>query len=275
MKKSIMVMIGLGLATMMNGCVSPSKIDAGEEGVLVYKPYFFGHGGVGEDPIQTGLSWTAWSTEVVRINVKPFNIDEVFDDLVTEDNNRVDFKIHLTFKHIEGKTPVLVERFGKNWYQNKVREPLRNSTRSFTKTHKMFEMTTDSTVTDELERMVTSEIRSYLEKEGIPTELVLATVGRVMPPQKVIAATEDTAVQEQNVKTQHERVAAEESREKAERASAKADKAYMEEMKMTTEEYLEMKRLENERLAIEAAATGKASINMIIGNAQPMFNVAK
>ena len=262
----------LGVFTL-SGCFSPSQVDAGTEGVMVKKPYIFGHGGVDETPLKTGLTWTVWSTEVKRINIKPFNIDEKFDDLVTQDNNRVDFKIHLTFKHIAGKTPILVENFGNNWYRNKVREPLRNSTRSFTKTHKMFEMTTDSEVTDKLEEMVTKEIRQFLKDEKIPTELVLATVGRVMPPAKVIAATEETAVQEQNVKTQNERVAAEQSRENAERAAAKADRAYMNEMGMTPQEYLQMKKLENERLAIEGASSGKINMSLILGNAQPIFNV--
>lgn len=276
MKRFItMTLVGFVAMFTMTGCFSPSKVDAGEEGVMIKKPWVFGHGGVEAEPLTTGLAWTVWSTEVKRVNVKPFNIDEVFDDLVTYDNNRVDFKIHLTFKHIQGKTPILVERFGNNWYANKVREPLRNATRSFTKKHKMFEMTTDAAVTDELERIVRAEIDTFLVKEGIPTELVLATVGRVMPPQKVIAATEDTAVQVQNVKTQNKRIAAEAARENAERASASADKAYMQELGLTTAEYLERIRLDNQRLAIEAAAEGKVNLNMIMGNATPMVNIGK
>lgn len=257
----------------LTGCFSPSSVDEGTEGVLIKKPYFFGHGGVDETPIKTGLTWTVWSTSVKRINLKPFNIDEVFDDLVTVDNNPVDFKIHLTLKHIEGKTPILVERFGLDWYKNKVREPLRNSTRSFTKAHTMFQMTTDVETTDKLEKMVTAEVRAFLIKEGIPTELVLATVGRVMPPQAVLDATIATGVQKQNVKTQNERVKAETSRIAAETASAKADRAYMIEMAMTPQEYLEMKRLENQRVAIDGAVKGKIKMNLIMGNAQPMFNV--
>ncbi len=274
-KMKFIKMSTVAIAAMftMTGCFSPSSVDAGTEGVLVKKPYIFGHGGVSEDPVSVGLVWTVWSTEVKRINIKPFNIDEKFDDLVTQDNNPVDFKIHLTFKHISGKTPILVEKFGNSWYANKVREPLRNSTRSFTKSHKMFDMTTNPEVTDKLEKMVTQEIRTFLVKEGIPTELVLVTVGKVLPPKKVVEATINTAVQKQNVKTQNERVAAEQARSKAEQASAEADKAYMQEMGMTSVEYLEMKRLENQRLAIEAAAHGDIKLNMIMGNATPMFNV--
>jgi regulator of protease activity HflC (stomatin/prohibitin superfamily) len=275
LKKATGLILAVVTMLSLNGCVSPSKIDQGQEGVLIYQPWFFGHGGVDPVPVKTGLVWTVWTTSVVKVDVRPFNTDEVFDDLVTKDNNPVDFKIHLTFKHIEGKTPVLVEKFGSDWYRNKVREPLRNSTRTFTKNHTMFEMTTDSAITDKLEQQVKKEVRAFLLREKMPTELVEATVGKVMPPATVIEATIQTAVQKQNVKTQQERVKAEESREKAERASANADKAYMKAIGMTAAQYLEMKRLEVQKLAIEAAKEGKADINIIMGNAQPMFNVGK
>ncbi len=275
MKKVIGFIVAIFTMFSLGGCVSPSSIDQGQEGVLIYQPWFFGHGGVDPVPVKTGLVWKVWTTNVVKVDVRPFNIDEVFDDLVTKDNNPVDFKIHLTFKHIEGKTPILVEKFGNDWYKNKVREPLRNSTRTFTKNHTMFEMTTDSAITDKLEQQVKKEIREFLLREKMPTELVEATVGKVMPPKTVIESTIQTAVQKQNVKTQQERVKAEESREKAERASANADKAYMKAIGMTAAQYLEMKRLDVQKLAIEAAKDGNVKINIIMGNAQPMFNVGK
>ena len=124
------------VAISFSGCFTPSTIDAGEEGVLIKKPWFFGHGGVEPEPIKTGLTWTAFSTSVERVNVKPFSITELFDDLITIDNNPVDFYVNTTFKHTEGKTPELVEKFGLNrvengnvvggWYGNKVKEPFRN-----------------------------------------------------------------------------------------------------------------------------------------------------
>lgn len=284
--KNIIKSLMLGVLVMISttGCVGPSTVDAGEEAVLIYKPWFFGHGGVDPEPVDTGLTWTVWSTEVQRVNLKPFNIDEVFDDLVTSDNNTVDFKIHLTFQHIKGKSPVLVEKFGKTvresyddgtvrakfgWYGNKVREPLRNSVRSFTKGHKMFDMTTNKEVSDKLEKQVQEEIRNFLIAEGIPTNLVVATVGKVLPPEKVRRATEETAVQKQAVKTQNERVLAENSRAMAEKAAAEADKAYMRAMGLSADQYIKMKELENQRVAIDKGA----SVSIIMGNAQPMYNV--
>ena len=264
------------------GCFTPSPIDAGEEAVIIKKPWFLGHGGVEPTPEKTGLVWTAFSTSVERVNIKPFNITEPFDDLITIDNNPVDFDIHLTFKHIEGKTPILVEKFGLEiidanrystggWYGSKVKEPLRNAVREFTKNNTMFQMTTDPNVVTQLEEIVTKEVKDFLLKEGIPTELVKATVGKVSPPKAVIDSTIQTAVQKQNVKTQEERVKAEQARELAEKASATADKAYMSAINMTADQYLKMKELDNQRMAIEKGN----SVNIIMGNAQPMFNVGR
>jgi regulator of protease activity HflC (stomatin/prohibitin superfamily) len=254
-------------AFMFSGCITPSSVDAGEEAVLVKKPWFFGHGGVDPEPEKTGLVWTAFSTEVIRINVKPFNITEPFDDLITYDNNPVDFDIHLTFKHIEGKTPILVEKFGNDWYQNKVREPLKNSVREFTKNNTMFQMTTDPNVITKLENVVTTEVQKFLKDEGIPTELAKVTVGKVSPPQAVIDSTIQTAVQKQNVKTQEERVKAEQSRELAEKAAANADRAYMQAINMNAEQYLKMKELDNQKLAIEKGS----NVNIIMGSGIPLI----
>lgn len=278
MKRSLSLLVIL-ITFMFNGCFSPSSVDAGEEGVLVKKPWFFGHGGVSDEPIKTGLEWTAWSTEVVRVNVKPFNITEPFDDLITYDNNPVDFEINLTFKHIEGKTPILVEKFGieiidsnrystGGWYGSKVKEPLRNTVREFTKGNTMFQMTTDPNVVIKLENIVNLEIKKFLAAEGIPTELVNATVGKVSPPKAVIDSTIQTAVQKQNVKTQEERVKAEQSREVAEKAAANADKAYMKAIDMTPDQYLKMKEMDNQKLAIEKGS----NVHIIMGNAIPIIN---
>ena len=250
--KTIQTLIAIFAITLFTGCVSPSSIDAGEEGVLIYKPWIFGHGGVEATPIKTGLTWTVWSTKVERVTIKPFNINENFDDLITKDNNPVDFSVHMTFQHIEGKTPILIEKFGLNdpnfvgagWYSSKIQQPLRNDVREFVKDYAMFEISTDPAIANLLQTVVTKKIQEFILKEGIPTTLVNVSVGKVMPPQSVVDATLATAAQKQNVLTQEARVKAEQSREVAEKASAKADKAYMQEMEMTPQQYLKNKELD-------------------------------
>jgi len=268
--KLIITIVIFSLALVV---ISPKTIDAGHEGVVIKKPWFYGNSGVEKETVSTGTVWTVRSTEIVSVNLRPYIINEVFDDLITKDNNPVDFKIHLTFINIQGKTPILVEKFGVDWYINKLREPLRNTVRAFTKNTKMFDMTTNSEVTRKMQENVSLLVKAFLKKEGIPVRLTNTTIGKVMPPKDVIASTIATAVQKQNVKTQKERVKAEESRKKAEIASANADKAYAQTFGFSPNQYLRIKKLENERLAIEAAKDGKINISLVLGNAQPIFNI--
>lgn len=60
MKKLFSILFALVAVVMLSSCcfVSP---DADEETVLVKKPWFFGHGGVDNDPVQSGLTWCALS----------------------------------------------------------------------------------------------------------------------------------------------------------------------------------------------------------------------
>lgn len=283
MKQKLLLKI---IATMvlvfgLNGCVSSNSIDQGEEAVLIYQPWFFGHGGVDPVPVQTGQVWTVFSTKVVMVNVKPYLIDERFNDLITNDNNPVDFKFHFIFQNIAGKTPILVEKFGvgesgRDWYVNNLREAVRNMARDFTKSKKVFEMTTDKGTVDEMQRRISKEVIALLKNKKIPVRLIRVTVGKVFPPKKVVEATIATAVQKQNVKTQQERVKAERARKQAEIASAAADKAYAQEFGMTPSQFLRLRALENQRAAIDGAAAGTFNLNMIMGSdVQPMVNVGK
>lgn len=54
MKKSICYLVIAFVSIVMSSChgVRP---DADEESVLIDKPWFFGHGGVREKPVKTGL----------------------------------------------------------------------------------------------------------------------------------------------------------------------------------------------------------------------------
>lgn len=220
------------------------SVDAGNEGVVVKKPLFFGHGGVDKEPVKTGLVWTARTTTVVPVSVRPFNKSEEFADMVTADNNPVSFAIHLTFQHIEGKTPILYEKFGDAWYTSKIKEPLRTDVRSFVKEQSMFQITTNPVTAEELQKVVTTKVRMFIAQNKIPTQLVNVSVGKVLAPPSVIAATNETANQKQNAITQQAIVKTQQARELAQRATAKADKAYMLEMNLSPAQYLKNKELD-------------------------------
>jgi len=266
------IMLLTGAANAVENNTFTATVEAGEEGVVVQQPMFFGNGGVYNTPIETGRIWKAPTTKLIGVNLKPYKITESFDDLITIDNNPVDFKFHLTFQNMKGKTPKLIKHFGNTpeWYINNLREPIRNLAREFTKSKKMFDMTTDAQTITKMQSELTMKISDVLSSKKIPIILINATVGKVVPPKEVITATIKTAVQKQRVKTQQERVKAEKAREEAEKAAAIADQAYPKQFNMTNTEYLKFKELENQRKAIE----NQNPVTIIMGgNVQPVIPI--
>src|SRR5579864_8609811 len=71
MQKTLALLLFAGLAT---GCRMYSP-DAGHEIVLVKKPIIFGHGGVDSEPVKTGLTVAAITTQGVDVYMQPLKYD--------------------------------------------------------------------------------------------------------------------------------------------------------------------------------------------------------
>src|SRR6185436_13996214 len=80
----------LAAILLMSGCshVAP---DAGHEAVLVMKPWIFGHGGIDPEPVRTGLSFAAVTTDAIYVNMQPIQLQLHFDDLMSSDGVPLDF----------------------------------------------------------------------------------------------------------------------------------------------------------------------------------------
>lgn len=77
--------IGLVFAALLT-CVALSSCHgvrpgAGEESVLVHKPWFFGHGGVDKEPVTTGLAWCWFSTSSETFKITPVKYEETIKAL--------------------------------------------------------------------------------------------------------------------------------------------------------------------------------------------------
>ena len=267
---SIVVLI---MSMFFQGCTC-SHIDAGEEGVMVMKPWIFGHGGVDPTPLKTGLTYTAASTEVIRYDIKPIEYKESFDDLITADNNPVDFDASIELEVIAGQSPSLHEEFGEEWYDRKVKEMFRMYIRNFGRTKKMFELTTDANITIEMAKVAEEQIGEYIKEQGISVVVNRVNIGKVSPPEGVIEETIKTAEQKQRSKTEESRAEAELAREAAEKNKATADKAYRIEFGMTIPQYLKLRFLEIEKEKLDIVKN-KENVSIILnsGGAIPMFNV--
>ena len=86
--------------------------DADEEAVLIKKPWFFGHGGVEEEPVTTGNTWCWWSTSSEYFKIIPISYYETLDDIISNENTPLDFKTQIVIRIKKGKSPVLLKNYG-------------------------------------------------------------------------------------------------------------------------------------------------------------------
>ena len=268
--KSIFLLIFILSIFTTSGCISISAVDAGEEGVMIYKPWIFGHGGVDPNPIITGAIWTVWSTQVARYNIKPKKRRETFVDLTASDNVAIDFDVYLTLKIQKGKSPVIHELSGKYWYSNKIKDTFRAYVRNEARTRTSIELRTNEGVITQAQDIIKKLISDYIISIAIPIDVIKVNIGKVVPPREVLAEAAQTAAQKQRKQTQEQRMLAETAREAAETASAKADKAYASEFNMTTDQFLRNKKLD---IMSRAVDKGNVSLIMNASNAQPMINL--
>ncbi len=250
-----------GLCLMTSGCALVA-IDAGHEGVLVEKPFFFGHGGVDPVPATTGRVAVALTTQVIDVDVRPIQYAEHFD-IISAENAPVSFDAFMIASVIEGRSPELISRFGPNWYQNNVKEAFRTFVREEVQKYPLFQLTTDPTTRTKLQDAIGREVQTkIIDKQNLPIRLVRIVVGSIMPPKGVLEQTAQTIIQEQRRITMVEFQKAEEAREKAERQRGIADRAYRESLGLTAPEFVDLRRIEVQK---EIVSHPPANLTVIMG----------
>lgn len=270
--KQILTLIAIISVSLLNtACISPSEVDAGEEGVLIYQPWIFGHGGVDETPLTTGLAWTVWSTQVERYNIKPMKATESFEDITASDNVAIDFNSYLTLQIHKGQSPKLHELSGVKWYSNKVKDFYRTVVRNEARTRSSIDLRTKPAMINAAQENIRAQMAEYLKAIDLPVSVVKVVIGKVNPPQEVLDEAERTAAQKQRNATEKARASAELDRKHAETNKALADKAYAAEFDMSTEQFLRNKRLDILQLAVLKKG-GTTSLILNASDATPIFN---
>ena len=243
-----------------------TSVEAGEEAVVIKKPWFFGKSGIEKKPISTGTIWAVASTEVKMVSLKAFTIKESFAELFTEDSIPIELTIILSFKNKKGESILLVEQFGESeeWYRDLLFNPLQSSLEIAVKKRTFEEISKNSDTLKEIKQDIIFGVKDFLKKQTIPVELLDITFGKIVPPKKIVYMAIDVEVEKENLKVQ-------ELRKKIVALSAEADRAYMLKMNMSPREYLKMKQIELEnqklliqRLAIENAKDSNGSIKIEI-----------
>lgn len=274
-KKSMLSVLSLCLMLGMNSCINVAP-GAGEEAVLIHKPYIFGHGGIDEKPVETGRQYEWFSTSYVIVSMLPQKFDEKLDDAASNDNTLLDFNTQIQLQVEDNKSPVLIKNYGKNWYVNVIQEVYRNTVRNYISKFGPFDLMSNREVLDSINFAVKNDMERYIDelsvKSGeLPIDVVNVVVGRAIPNEKQKAEMDNTAAATQAKRTEESRYEMLKAKEAAERQRAIADKAYQVEMGLSADQFIQLKAWE----VIEKKEG--ANIDVLVGanSASNMWNVRR
>lgn len=234
----------IGFSATLASChgVNP---DADEEAVLVKKPWFFGHGGVEDNPVTTGFTWCWFSTSSEYFKIIPISYYETLDDIISNENTPLDFKTQIVIRIKKGKSPLLLKNYGTKWYDNNIKEVYNNLTRHYVSMYSPFDLTSNREVIAKIDACLKKDMEAYvarLSKEReFPIVIERVITGRAIPNKAQMAEMNNTAAQIQAKQTQERRYEMQLAREKSEKQRAVADKAYQKEMGLSMEQFISLR----------------------------------
>ncbi len=270
-----MCLLAFLATTSLTSCIGCTTVNADEETVLIDKPWFLGHGGVQNEPVSTGLEWIWWSTDTETFKIVPFKHQVDMDDLFSDDNTPLDFHTIIITQIQKGKSPILLQNYGTDWFNTNLYNYYCNLVRDHISQHSPFDLMSNRAILNEIDTKVLKQMQSYVaelskEKE-FPVTIRQVTIGKAIPNKEQLAEMNKTAKAVQAKQTQERQVEVELAREKAERQRAKADKAYREELGLSTQDFISLKWIET------IAAKKDANIDVLVGgnNSNPMWNIRR
>lgn len=273
MKKIIYLFAALFVAMSFSSCHSVS-VGADEEAALVMQPWFFGHGGVDQIPVSTGLTWCAITTYGEIFKIVPIQFDEEFNDIFSDDNTPLDFNTSIRIQIKPGKTPILLQNYGRDWYKNNIKKEYRNKTRDCVSMYSPFDLMSNREVNAEIDAIVLKHMQEYVENlskdKELPIIISMVTTGKAKPNPAQLEEMDQTAAAIQKTKTQERLKEMEIVREQAEKQRAKADKAYMNEMHLSADQYIQLRAWS----IIEQKKDANIDV-LFDGSSQHMWNIRR
>lgn len=271
MKKIFSILIAIVAIVSMTSChgVRPN---ADEEAVLIKKPWFFGWAGEGvmDEPVTTGCTWCVWTTSSETFKITPRRYDVTFDDIMSNDNTPLDYATYITLQIEKGKSPLLLQNYGVDWFKNNVEAKYRNFVRDEVAKYSPFDLMSNREVCSQIDQDVLKKINAYFEQLNksavFPVKCCGVITGRAKPNKEQLAEMNKTAAAIQAKQTQDRTAEMQQSREKAEQQRAIADKAYMNAMNLSADQFILLKLIEK----------GNPNIDVMIGSgATSMWNVRR
>jgi len=180
MKNVFAIIMSLVLTFSMTSCYRVQP-DAGQESVLIYKPFLFGHGGVDKNPVSAGATWCVFTTDHKEFLITPLTITEDFVNMIPSDNTPVSFSAYLKLQILKGRTPELYENFSEKWYEHSLQASFRTMVRDKACAFKMFDLASKREISAQLERDIFKDISEYAKKLNIPVEILQVSIGAITP----------------------------------------------------------------------------------------------
>jgi regulator of protease activity HflC (stomatin/prohibitin superfamily) len=219
---------------------------------------FMWTGGINNTPLNSGSSYKAPTTDIVDVYVQPMTFDEEFKDIMPKDNNPVDYHAAVRLRIVD--SVAMVKNFDGSstpnkgnpyWYVANIQRPFQTMNRQALRQYSMPELALQQAVVQDVENTLKTELAAYLKalprkdgtKGGMPVEVQDVTLGRISPQKEIIAAYNETGVQQQRSKTESQRALAETARKQAETQRALADKAYQDNMGLSAAQYIQLMQI--------------------------------
>jgi regulator of protease activity HflC (stomatin/prohibitin superfamily) len=266
-----MKLLSMMFMTLVLCACSSYGPDAGHEVVLIEKPWIFGHGGVVDEPVKTGLTFTAWTTNGVDVNMQPQKHEVEMDDTMTSDGVPISFHAIVVLQVTDSVT--LIRSFGPLWYENNLLEPFRTMVRQAVRKHGMNETAISTTALDDIDAEIRDSLVAFISDKRLPVRLVTMTVGRANPPDSIKHQRIETATQEQRIQTEKQTKLAEDQRLQAEQSRAAADNAYREAMHLSPEQFIQLETIKMQ--AAVCGPAGKANCTFIQNGASPVLSLGR
>jgi regulator of protease activity HflC (stomatin/prohibitin superfamily) len=261
----VLILMVFGIS-FLTGC-SMKAPDAGHEIVLIQKPWLFGHGGVVDEPVKTGLSITAITTDGVDVSMQPIKHDVNLPDTMTSDGVPITFHAIMVVQITDSVS--LIKNFGSQWYENNVEEQFKTMVRQAVRKRGMNETAISTTAIDAIDAEIKEALIAFFLEKKLPVKLVTMTVGKANPPDAIKNQRVETAAQQQRIQTEIQTKLAEDQRKMAEQSRADADNAYREAMHLSPDQFIQ---LENIKMLKEVGTKGAT---FIVGAATPVYDLNK
>lgn len=216
-------------------------VEPGHHGVIVDKPYIWGHEGVRKDPLTEGriLLWRTSSMQAVRMT--PQSIPVKVDDYSSSDNILLDFETTIQFRVTNASD--LVNDFGEGWFNNNIKQQYLSIVRDAVKKRNMTSMMSDVKTAKEIDDEVTVALAALIKDAKLPIVLLGVSMGRAKPNEAVLLQMNETAAQQQRQKTLVAATAAEIDRKKEQVAKAEADNAYRNAMGLSPDMFIQLEAI--------------------------------